>query len=76
MPYCVLPERRTKSSPLDKTFLFSHAVKEPERQKMWISIVNRKNWLPGGNSLICWRHFVDSEPSAENPYPSASYGMD
>lgn len=75
MSHCVVVgcSRHTQG---DKSFIFPHALNEPEKLKIWIQRVNRKNWWPTESSRICSRHFVDGKPTNENPCPELEMGWD
>ena len=66
-------------------FNFPTAKKHPELRLLWCKLVNRapsdqdnsgqqKLWTPGPKSRICSSHFVDGEPTAENPHPTLNLG--
>ena len=61
-------------TPPFKLIPFPTERKDPGGRKKWVSIVNRKNWVPTANSRICSAHFVDGEPTQINPYPSLNLG--
>ena len=63
------------------------AKKHPESRLLWCKLVdvNRapsdqrnssqpKLWTPGPKSRICSSHFVDGEPTEENPHPTLNLG--
>ena len=54
--------------------------KEEERQK-WKQLVNRQNrkgklWSPSKDMRVCSKHFIDGEPTSNNPYPTEHLGYD
>ena len=66
-------------------FKFPTVKKHPELRLLWCKLVNRapfdqsnssqpKLWTPGSKSRICSSHFVDGEPTAENPHPTLNLG--
>lgn len=57
-----------------KLIPFPTERKDPDARKIWASVVNRKNWVPATCSRICSDHFVDGEPTHNNPYPSLNLG--
>ncbi|XP_078685984.1 uncharacterized protein LOC144918813 [Branchiostoma floridae x Branchiostoma belcheri] len=55
--------------------------KDPDARQKWIRLVCRKSetnrnkiWVPNADSRICSIHFVDSEPTQANPYPTLHMG--
>ncbi|KAI8498029.1 hypothetical protein Bbelb_239730 [Branchiostoma belcheri] len=55
--------------------------KDPDARQKWIRLVGRKSetnrnkiWVPNADSRICSIHFVDSEPTQANPYPTLHMG--
>ena len=66
-----------------KLFPFPTVKKNPEARKNWISLVNRlkpgsrtQSFNPSKDSRICSKHFVDGQPTAENPLPTLHLGYD
>ena len=66
-------------------FNFPTAKKHPESRLLWCKLVNRapsdqsnssqpKLWAPGPKSRICSSHFVDGEPTEENPHTTLNLG--
>ena len=66
-------------------FNFPPAKKHPELGLLRCKLVSRapsdqsnssqpRLWAPGPKSRICWSHFVDGEPTAENPHPTLNLG--
>ena len=41
---------------------FSSFPKDPERRRLWIVAVNRKDWAPKVDSRVCGRHFLLGSP--------------
>ena len=48
-----------KSVKETKVFLFSFPLNNPELLKKWIKFVNRSNWKPTSNSVVCAKHFKE-----------------
>lgn len=71
---------RCKCKPPYKLIKFPTEKKDPERRAEWIKLMNRKNvktgkdWVPGSNSRVCSRHFVNGAPSSKFPNPSLNLG--
>ncbi|XP_047137793.1 uncharacterized protein LOC124814300 [Hydra vulgaris] len=66
-----------------KLFVFPSEKKLPEKRLKWQQLINRqsptrrnKYCKIGANHRVCSKHFVDSEPSVENPYPIINLGYD
>ncbi|XP_069121866.1 uncharacterized protein [Argopecten irradians] len=58
---------------------FPTEKKDPETRLKWAKLLQRKgssgcNWLPKDDSRVCSLHFVDNEPTLENPYPTLNLG--
>ena len=49
---------------------FYRFPKDPDRLKLWISAMKRKDWTPNRNSWICSLHFVDGKRSDDPLSPS------
>lgn len=47
---------------------------DPEHRRLWISNVNRKNFLPTESSRVCSAHFVSGERTDTNPTPMRNLG--
>ena len=68
---------------LFRLFLFPTKKKNPTARDSWRKIVNRnvdlkgcKLWEPSKDSRVWSKHFIDGEPSNENPYPTRNLGYD
>ena len=61
-----------KDCPCLQPFVLHRMPKNPEKQKIWIKAINRKN--PPKNIYACSRHFVDGHPTELNPYPTLNLG--
>ncbi|XP_065666922.1 uncharacterized protein LOC124813812 isoform X2 [Hydra vulgaris] len=66
-----------------KLFVFPSEKKLPAKRIKWQQLINRqspthqnKYCKIGANHRVCSQHFVDSEPSIENPYPIINLGYD
>ena len=49
---------------------FYHFPKDPDRLKVWLSAMKRKDWTPNKNLQICTVHFVDGKRSNDPLLPS------
>lgn len=47
------------SSQIEKVSCFSFPFDKPDLLKSWVKFVNRKNWSPTKNSVICVKHFEE-----------------
>ena len=61
--------------PLFKLFLFLTERKNPERRLQWTKNISRNSlnrtlWMPNKDSRVWNLHFVDVQPTAENPDPT------
>ena len=68
---------------LFRLFPFPTKKKNPTARDSWRKIINRnvdlkgcKLWEPSKDSRVCSKHFIDGEPSNENPYPTRNLGYD
>ena len=66
-----------------RLFPFPTKKKNPTARDAWRKIINRnvnlkgcKIWEQSKDSRVCWKHFIDAEPSNENPYPTINLGYD
>ena len=62
-----------------KLFPFPTEKKNPERRLRWAKNISRNSlngtlWMPNKNSRVFNLHFVDGEPTAENPDPTLQLG--
>ena len=62
-----------------KLFPFPTEKKNPERRLQWAKNISRNSlngtlWMPNKDSKVCNLHFVDGEPTAENPDPALQLG--
>ena len=62
-----------------KLFPFPTEKKNPERRLQWAKSISRNTlsgtlWMPNKDSRVCNLHFVDGEPTAENPNPTLQLG--
>ena len=64
-----------------KLYTFPTEKKDPEARNLWCKLINRTSaqgsqsiWTPGKKSRICSVHFIDGEPTKENPHPTLSLG--
>ncbi|KAM7430634.1 hypothetical protein ABFA07_018677 [Porites harrisoni] len=62
-----------------KLFPFPTEKKNPERRLQWAKNISRNSlngtlWMPNKDSRVCNLHFVDGEPTAENPDPTLQLG--
>ena len=60
---------------------FPSVLKNGDRRKEWIRLVNRTTnrggkWSPGQSDMVCSEHFVDGFPTAENPNPTIKLGYE
>ena len=83
-PTCELHGCNNGSSMCDcqppfKLFPFPTEKKNPERRLQWAKNISRSSlngtlWMPNKDSRVCNLHFVDGEPTAENPDPTLQLG--
>ncbi len=57
---------------------FSSVKRNFERRKEWIRLINRTTkrntaWNPGQSDMVCSIHFIDGEPTVENPNPTFNH---
>ena len=64
-----------------KLFPFPTKKKNPTARESLGKIINRnidlkgcELWEPSKDSRVCPKHFIDREPSNENPYPTRNLG--
>lgn len=62
-------------------FFFPSELRNSVARKRWIQIVrrtarNKKEWKPGTSDRICSNHFVNGEPTLENPDPILDLGYE
>ena len=62
-------------------FTFPSERKRPAERLKWQKLINRssprrsgKLWTIGSKQRICSQHFIDGEPTEENPYPTLNLG--
>ncbi|KAK3107488.1 hypothetical protein FSP39_015657 [Pinctada imbricata] len=51
-------------------FPFPTKKKNPRARKKWLDLLRRKDYEPSRKHRVCSLHFVDGEPTTENPYPT------
>lgn len=78
--WCVVPDCRSDSRKSLTVYPFMRGVrffpfptqKDPYMRQMWVKLIKRENdWDgPKRHHRICSRHFVDGEPSLQNPAPT------
>ncbi|WAR01049.1 hypothetical protein MAR_025421 [Mya arenaria] len=63
-----------------RLFTFPTVKKNPERREKWKQLIGRKQgsklWSPPKYCRVCSRHFVDGEPTLQNPLPTLHLGYD
>lgn len=67
------PDMIDKNGNAVEFFPLPSAVKYPKQRKAWINSVRRADFNPGPQEYwhsICSKHFVDHEPTKENPVPT------
>lgn len=62
-----------------RLFPFPTKKKNKERRLQWAKNISRSNdngtlWMPNKNSRVCSVHFVDGEPTTQNPDPTLELG--
>ena len=60
-------------------FYFPSELRNSEPRKRWIRALrrvgkNNKEWKPGVSDRVCSEHFMDGEPTLNNPDPSLKLG--
>ena len=64
----------------ERLFPFPTNKRNPERRERWKQLIGRKSgdqlWYPLKDSRMCSQHFVNSEPSLDNPLPTMNLGYD
>ncbi|XP_040076896.1 uncharacterized protein LOC120848885 [Ixodes scapularis] len=55
---------------------FPNGTKNEERRRQWLANLERKNFNPGKNAMICSIHFPDGRPTSLNPYPTQHLGKE
>lgn len=73
MPRCTVVGCSVVSGNKDGYKLFSFP-KDQEDARHWVKNINRAGWEPKKNSRICSKHFIDGQPSDENPFPELEMG--
>lgn len=65
---------------ISRLFTFPTKKKNPETRERWKQVVGRQDgnklWSPPKDSRVCSKHFVDSQPTSENPLPTLQMGYD
>ena len=64
-----------------RLFPFPTQKKDREKRERWKQLVGRagqgkKLWSPSKDSRICSNHFIDGQPTVDNPYPTLNLGYD
>jgi len=61
-------------------FTFPTKKKTPDAREKWKQLVGRldgtKLWSPSKDSRVCSRHFVEKQPTLQNPLPTLNMGYD
>ncbi|XP_060605752.1 uncharacterized protein LOC132758213 [Ruditapes philippinarum] len=73
-------ERFCKCSEPFRLFTFPSKKSRPAVREKWKQLVGRSNgaklWSPPKDSRICSRHFVEGEPTLQNPLPTLEMGYE
>ena len=64
-----------------KLFFFPSELKNSESRERWINAMkrvkdNNKKWIPTESDRVCSEHFVDGEPTQNNPDPTIKLGYE
>ena len=51
-------------------FPFPTKKKDPRARKKWLDLLRRQDYDPARKHRVCSLHFVDGEPTKENPHPT------
>ncbi|KAH3817672.1 uncharacterized protein LOC127882181 [Dreissena polymorpha] len=77
---CLHKEKDCKCDPPFRLFCFPTKIKNSERRERWKQLIGRKNgsklWTPGKDSRVCSNHFVEGQPTVQNPLPTLNLGYD
>ncbi|XP_077498801.1 uncharacterized protein LOC144109904 [Amblyomma americanum] len=57
-------------------FMLHRFPVDPELNRQWTSLVNRKDFAPTTNSRVCSLHFVDGKRTEQNPLPMLNLGYE
>ncbi|XP_077490768.1 uncharacterized protein LOC144101460 isoform X3 [Amblyomma americanum] len=57
-------------------FMLHRFLVDPELNRQWTSLVNRKDFAPTTNSRVCSLHFVDGKRTEQNPLPMLNLGYE
>ncbi|XP_052224775.1 uncharacterized protein LOC127840402 [Dreissena polymorpha] len=75
---CLHKEQLCKCEPPFRLFPFPTKFKKPNEREKWKQLVGRRDgtklWSPSKDSRICSKHFVEGQPTLQNPYPSLHLG--
>ena len=68
-------------SPAFILYPFPTESKDKDRKYRWARLIKRQNkngsmWLPNKLSRVCSKHFIDREPTKENPDPILKMGYE
>ncbi|XP_053379793.1 uncharacterized protein LOC128548566 [Mercenaria mercenaria] len=77
---CLHSEKHCKCNPPFRLFSFPTQKRNPEGRLRWKQLVNRINgnkmWSPSKDSRVCSKHFLEGEPTLQNPFPTLHLGYD
>ena len=64
-----------------KLFCFPSILRNSKQRSKWVELLRRETtakgkWEPGSSDRVCSIHFVDEQPSANNPYPTVNMGYE
>ena len=64
-----------------KLFCFPRTLRNSSERCKWVQLLKRETtskskWEPCNSDRVCSHHFIDGQPSANNPYPTINMGYE
>ncbi|XP_053402411.1 uncharacterized protein LOC123548416 isoform X2 [Mercenaria mercenaria] len=75
---CLHKERECRCDPPFRLYTFPTENKNPEKREQWKQLIGRHDgkrlWSPSKDSRVCSDHFIEGEPTCQNPFPTLKLG--